>query len=219
MNALPVHRPIRVFIVDDHALVREWLVNLLRRECDFEVIGEAESPDEALIAMKKNPPHVAVVDISLRRGSGLDLIKQIRAELAETEAVVLSMHDGVNDVQRAFRAGAVGYVMKREATSQIVAAIRQAHSGQVFANPATLAELTTRLLDERSSDLSPLDVLSDREIDIFRRLGEGRSTTQIATELGIGLKTVHTYCARIKEKLGLADGYALQCLAARKHAL
>ena len=206
---------IRVFIVDDHALVREWLVNLLRRERDFEVLGEAEAPAEALKAMKENPPDVAVIDITLKRGSGLELIKELRAQLPHTEVVVLSMHDGASDVQRAFRAGATGYVMKRESTNQIVVAIRHARAGKIFANPATLAELHSRWMEGRANDVSPLDILSDREVDVFRRLSTGQSTRQIAEDLGIGIKTVQTYCGRIKDKLGLDDGYELQCLAAR----
>lgn len=207
---------IRVFLVDDHALVREWLVNLLRRERDFEVLGEAESPAQGLNAMRQNPPDVAVVDISFQRGSGLELIKDIRSHLPNTEVVVLSMHDGVSDVQRAFRAGAVGYVMKRESTNQIVIAIRHARDGKIFANPAILAELNERLLSGSLAGPLALDGLSDREVDVFRRLGAGQSTREIADDLGIGLKTVQTYCWRIKEKLSLADGYELQCLAVRE---
>jgi DNA-binding NarL/FixJ family response regulator len=208
---------IRVFIVDDHALVREWLGNLLRRERDLELLGEAADPAEALAAITRNPPDVAVVDISLKQGSGLELIKNIRAQLPDVEIVVLSMHDSVGDVERAFRAGAIGYVMKRESTGQIGEAIRAARAGRVFANPAVLSELNARFMGARSATASPLDLLSDREIDVFRRLAAGESTRQIAEGLGVGLKTVQTYCGRMKEKLGLPDGVELQRAALRWH--
>lgn len=209
--------PIKVFIVDDHALVREWLGNLLCRERDFAIVGEADEPREALAAMIRFPPDVAVIDISLKRGSGLELIKNLRARIPEVEVVVLSMHDGIGDIERAFRAGAVGYVMKRESTGQIAEAIRHARTGRIFANAATLAQLSARFMGAAVGDASPLDVLSDREVDVFRRLGQGRTTRQIAEELGIGLKTVQTYCGRMKDKLGLAEGAALAHFALRWH--
>lgn len=205
---------IRVFIVDDHTLVREWLGNLLRRERDFELVGEAEIPSAALAAMLRQPPDVAVVDISLKQGSGLELIKDLRAQLPEVEIVVLSMHDSVSDVRRAFRAGATGYVMKSESTGQIAHAIREARAGRLFANAAMLEKLSAHLLGVPAEEAA-LDLLSDREVDVFRRLAAGQSTRQIAEDLGVGLKTVQTYCGRMKEKLGLADGAALALFAVR----
>jgi DNA-binding NarL/FixJ family response regulator len=208
---------IKVFIVDDHALVREWLGHLLRLERDFALVGEADDPARALAAMTRQPPDVAVIDISLKQGSGLELIKHLRAQLPEVEVVVLSMHDGVGDVERAFRAGAIGYVMKRESTGQIVEAIRQARAGRIFANAGTLAQLNARFMGDATGEGSPLDVLSDREVDVFRRLGLGHTTRQIAEDIGVGLKTVQTYCGRMKEKLGIADGAELAHFALRWH--
>lgn len=208
--------PTRVFIVDDHPLVREWLGNLLRLESDFQVLGSASDPATAMAAMAQQPPDVAVVDLSLQRGSGLDLIKDLRTRWPSIQIVVLSMHEEMTDLERAFRAGAAGYVMKRESTGQIVEAIRQVRAGRMFANPAILADLTARLVGRpanRSSD--PIDLLSDRELEVFRRLGEGRSTRDIADALGVSLKTIQTYCARIKEKLGLDDGQELTRIAFR----
>lgn len=205
---------IRVFIVDDHTLVREWLGHLLRRERDFELVGEADAPAPALTAMLRQPPDVAVVDISLKQGSGLELIKDLRAQLPEVEIVVLSMYDGVSDVRRAFRAGATGYVMKSESTGQIAPAIRAARAGRMFANATVLAKLNAQLMGAPAEEAA-LDLLSDREVDVFRRLAAGQSTRQIAEDLGVGLKTVQTYCGRMKEKLGLADGAALALFAVR----
>lgn len=217
-EAEPTRAVTRVFIVDDHALVREWLGNLLHRERDFLVVGEADEPSHALAAMTARPPHVAVIDISLKHGSGLELIKHLRAQLPAVEIVVLSMHDRLSDVERAFRAGATGYVMKRESTGQIVDAIRQVRSGRLFANPAMLDQLNARFMGRPTGqEASPTDALSDREVDVFRRLGLGQTTRQIAEDLGVSLKTVQTYCGRMKEKLGLGDGQELARLAYRWH--
>ena len=214
MNAPPT----RVFIVDDHPLVREWLANLLRLEHDLAVVGEASEPVAALAAMKAHPPEVAVVDISLEHGSGLDLIKDLRAQLPAVAVVVLSMHEEVTDLERAFRAGASGYVMKRESTSQIVEAIRQGHRGKIFAKPAVLAQLTARFMGRApGAPSTPGEVLSDRELEVFRRLGEGQSTREISEALGVSLKTIQTYCARIKEKLALDDGQELARVAYHWH--
>jgi DNA-binding NarL/FixJ family response regulator len=208
----------RVFIVDDHALVREWLGNLLRREPDLVVVGEADEPVAALAAMTNSPPDVAVIDVSLKQGSGLELIKDLRARLPNVEIVVLSMHDSVSDFERAFRAGATGYVMKRESTGQIVEAIRQVKAGKLFANPGMMEQLRARFMSKGpTDDGTPIAGLSDREVDVFRRLGQGQSNKQIAEDLRVSLKTVQTYCARIKDKLGLKDGHELARAAFRWH--
>jgi DNA-binding NarL/FixJ family response regulator len=209
---------IRVFIVDDHPLVREWLGNLLRLEADIQVLGAAGDPAAALAAMSPQPPDVAIVDLSLQRGSGLDLIKDLRVHLPSVKVIVLSMHEEITDLERAFRAGASGYVMKRESTGQIVEAIRHVRAGRMFANPAVLAELTSRLVGRPASrGADAIETLSDRELEVFRRLGEGRSTRDIADALGVSLKTVQTYCARIKDKLGLGDGPELVRVAFQWH--
>jgi DNA-binding NarL/FixJ family response regulator len=207
---------IRVFIVDDHPLVREWLGNLLRMEKDIEVVGEAEDGMSALSAIQRLQPDVAVVDLSLKRGSGLDLIKDVQARQGRTRTLVLSMHEEIRDVERALRAGARGYVMKRESTSQIVQAIRQVHAGKVFAAPDVLSKLAERMVGrEPVAESEVAESLSDREIEVFRRLGAGHSTKRIAEELGVSQKTVQTYCGRIKEKMGLADNNELLQAAIR----
>lgn len=208
----------RVFIVDDHPLVREWLGNLLRMESDITVIGAASEPATALSEMIAQPPDVAIVDLSLQRGSGLDLLKDLRHHLPSVQTIVLSMHEEMTDLERAFRAGASGYVMKRESTGQIVEAIRQVRAGKMFANPSVLAELTARLVGRPANKgVDAIDSLSDRELEVFRRLGEGRSTRDIADALGVSLKTIQTYCARIKEKLGVDDGQELARVAFHWH--
>ena len=205
---------IRVFIVDDHPLVREWLGNLLRLENDIEVIGEADEPDQAMVAIVSDMPDVVVVDLSLKRGSGLDLIKAIQGisvnALTGPRALVLSMHEEVSDVERALKAGARGYVMKRESTTQIVDAIRQVYANKIFMAPELRAKLAERMANYSSNDTSvEPDVLSNRELEVFRRIGLGHSTRRIADDLGVGQKTIQTYCSRIKEKLRLSDGSEL----------
>lgn len=208
-------RPLRIFLVDDHPLVREWLGNLLRLQPDWEVCGESGDNAHALAAMMADPPDIAIVDLSLQRGSGLDLIKDLRLHLPNTKALVLSMHEEIGDVERALRSGARGYVMKRESTHQIVAAIRQVHAGQIYAEPAVLAALAERVIGRPAEQTATTEALSDRELDVFRRVGEGHSTRRIADELGISLKTVQTYYARIREKLALADSAELVRAAVR----
>jgi DNA-binding NarL/FixJ family response regulator len=209
--------PTRVFIVDDHPLVREWLANLLTIEPDIRIVGEAAEAATALAAMRGDPPHVAVVDLSLHRGSGLDLIKDLREQLPAVAVVVLSMHEELTDMERAFRAGALGYVTKRESTRLIVDAIRAAREGRVFANPDSLAQLAARVVS-RTPSAEAVDVLSDRELDVFRRLGDAQSTREIAESLEVSLKTIQTYCARIKEKLGLQDWQELSRYAYLRNA-
>lgn len=208
----------RVFIVDDHPMVRDLLGEYLRLQDDITVVGQADAPGPALEAMTANPPDIAVVDLTLKRGSGLDLIKDLHVRLPAVQVIVLSMHEELADLERAFRAGASGYVMKRESTGQIVEAIRQVRAGRVFAHPEALAQLTARFI-RRPADasLAPGEILSDREMEVFRRLGAGRSTRKIAEDLGVGLKTVQTYCGRIKIKLGLTDGRELARAAFHWH--
>ncbi len=201
--------PTRLFMVDDHPFVREWLGNLLRLQSDLSVVGEAGDPVSALAAMTELPPDIAVVDLTFKRGSGLDLIKDLRRQLPQVKIVVHSMHEEITDVERAFRAGASGYVMKRESTAQIIEAIREVRAGRIFASPEIMPLLAARLINRPAVTTSPEDVLSDRELEVFRRLGRGQATREIADDLGVSLKTVQTYCARIKEKLGLDDGQEL----------
>ncbi|HEY3755575.1 MAG TPA: response regulator transcription factor [Opitutaceae bacterium] len=206
----------KIFVVDDHPMVRELLTDYLKAQPDFDVLGTAEAPGPALAAMEASPPDVAVVDLTLKKGSGLDLIKDLQRRLPEVLVVVLSMHEELTDMERAFRAGAVGYVMKRESTGQIVDAIRQVRAGRIYANPDSMVQLTTRYLGRPAdTGANPSELLSDREMEVFRLLGAGRSTKDISASLGVGLKTVQTYCGRIKLKLGFKDGAELSRAAYR----
>jgi len=207
---MPKQPSVRVFIVDDHPLVREWLANLLRQQPDLTVCGHAEDPASALSAIAAAPPDVAIVDLSLKGGSGMDLIKDLTAQFPKVAIVVLSMHEEIYYAERALRAGARAYVMKRESTGQIIEAIRQVLTGQVYANPEILARLAARMVGRGSKAArGSVEGLSDRELEVFRRLGQGQATRHISEELHLSIKTVQAYCARIKEKLGLANGAEL----------
>jgi DNA-binding NarL/FixJ family response regulator len=200
----------RVFLVDDHPLVREWLVALLRQERDFEVVGQAEDAATALAAMIAQPPDVAIVDLSLKSSSGLGLIKDIAEHLPATRVIVFSMHEEVFYAERALRAGARGYVAKSESTDRIVEAIRAVRRGELFGSAPLLAQLAERMVGRASaSPAGSVEVLSDRELDVFRRLGEGQTTRHIADEMHVSIKTVQAYCARIKVKLRIASGAEL----------
>jgi len=200
----------RIFIVDDHPLVREWLGNLLRLEPDFEVCGQAEDAAGALAAMAAAPPDVAILDLSLKSGSGLQLIKDLRERHPGVATLVLSMHEEIYYAERALRAGASGYVTKRESTDRIVEAIRQVRAGRIYASPELLARLAERMVGRAPPPAQgAVTILSDREIEVFRRLGMGQPTRRIATELGVSIKTVQAFCARIKDKLNLASGAEL----------
>jgi len=203
-------RRFRVFIVDDHPLVREWLANLLREQPDFEIAGEAADAPTGLAAIIASRPDIAIVDLSLKDTSGLDLIKDIAAQLPGTAIIVLSMHEELSYAERALRAGARGYVTKRESTDRIVEAIREVLAGRIYAAPELLAKIAERFIGTPSPvTRSITEMLSDRELEVFRRLGEGLPTRRIAEDMHVSMKTVQAYCARIKDKLRLANGAEL----------
>jgi len=206
----------RVFLVDDHPLVRDWLKNLLQMEADVDVVGEADNAADALALMQASLPDIAIVDLSLKRSSGLDLIKALKQRLPGVQSLVLSMHEEIGDVERCLRAGARGYVMKGESSGQIVPAIRWVRQGKIFATPEVFSRLAERLSGKPlDAGNETTELLSDRELQVFRRLGEGHSTRRIAEDLNLSQKTVQTYCARIKEKIGLEDGAELSLTAIR----
>lgn len=184
--------------------MREALALRVNRQSDLEVCGEAEDTGDALRIAVETQPDVAVVDISLKTGNGLELIKRLKARLGALRMLVWSMHSESLYAERTLRAGALGYITKEQATDQIVAAIRQVLAGRVFLSPAMTEKILGRVvgeggkIDERQSE----DRLSDREIEVFQAIGRGKNTTQIATDMHVSPKTVETYRVRIKEKLG-----------------
>ena len=196
----------RIYFVDDHPLVREWLASMVALEPDLEVCGQAGEAAPALAAVPQARPDLMVVDLSLPRGSGLHLIKEMRAEFPEVRLLVLSMHDEASVAERAFRAGAHGYAVKSESGPLIIDGIRTVLEGKFYTSPSLTAQLAGRMFASGArSGESPEELLSDREMEVFRLRGKGRSPKEIADRLHVSVKTVGSYDARIKEKLGLAD--------------
>jgi len=202
--------PKRIFLVDDHPLVREWLMTHLHQQGDLAVCGEAEDAPRALQGILALNPDVVIVDISMVGRSGIELIKDLKHLRPNVEVIVLSMHDEMTYAERALRAGARGYIMKREAPDKIVAAIRQVLAGNLYVSDRVNARLAERFVGGTPpASQSPVNLLSDRELEVFQLLGQGRDTKQIAEELQISFKTVHAFCARIKEKLHLTKATEL----------
>jgi DNA-binding NarL/FixJ family response regulator len=200
----------KVFLVDDHPLVREWLTNLINQLPDLRVCGEAPGVVDALQGIEETKPHVAIVDLSLSEGSGLDLVRSIKVRAPDIAIIVLSMHDERFYAERTFRAGAKGYIMKGETTSNIIAAIREVLDGKLYLSPQMRAIFAERFVDGGPPDaLSPVKKLSDRELEVFSLLGQGYETRRVAQSLNVSIKTVQAYCARIKDKLHLANASEL----------
>jgi DNA-binding NarL/FixJ family response regulator len=200
----------KILLVDDHPLVREGVANLIQQQPDLMVCGQAATEPLALALAESAKPDVMVVDLSLENGSGLELIKNIKALHPEIAMLALSMHDESLYAERALRAGARGYLMKREAGGKVIQGIRAVLAGQMFVSEKIAARLAENFVEGRASGAaSPVDRLSDRELEVFQLLGRGLSTRQIAEHLHVGFKTVQAYSARIKDKLNLANATEL----------
>lgn len=209
---------IKILLVDDHPLVREWLTNLLNQQPDFQVAAESGNAPEALQLVAAIKPDIAIVDITLAGGSGLELIKSVKAAHAGVAVLVLSMHDEMLYAERALRAGAGGYIMKSEATQKVIQAVRAVLNGEVYVSPKVASLLAQKLIGGRKAGIAlPVTELSDRELEVFQLLGRGYSTRQISEHLHVGFKTVQSYSARIKEKLNLANINELMREAIRWH--
>jgi len=204
--------------VDDHPLVREWLTNLINQQSDLKVCGEAGSASEGLKLIATTKPNLAIVDISMEGGSGIELIKNIKAVYPDLAVIVLSMYDESHHAERALRAGAKGYVMKREATKKIIEAIRRILEGKFYLSDAIAQAVTTQFVKGKTlATSSRVEQLSDRELEVFDLLGQGLGTRQIAESLRVGMKTVQSYCARIKDKLNLSSATELMREAIRHY--
>jgi DNA-binding NarL/FixJ family response regulator len=196
----------RIFLIDDHPLVREGLANLINGQHDLLVCGEAEDSAGAMTGIARTKPDVALVDISLKNESGLELVKNLDSQFPLIALIVLSMHDEALYAERALRAGARGYVMKRESTKSVLASIRRVLEGGVYVSERVVNSMARRFSSSpKGAESSPVERLSDRELEIFRLLGQGRTTAQIAEDLHLSLKTVQAYCARAKEKFGVSS--------------
>lgn len=207
---LPNLKKSKIMIVDDHPIMRRGLAELINLEKDLTVCGEADSVKTALELMKLREPHVALVDLSLKNESGLELIKDIRTRFPKVLILVLSMHDEGFYAERVLRAGAKGYVMKQQATSQVLVAIRRILGGEVYLSETMSSKILRNFTGEKSEKYgSSVDRLSDRELEVFRLIGSGLGTRQIAERFSRSVKTVETYREHIKQKLDLKDSAEL----------
>ncbi len=200
----------RIFIVDDHPIVREGLSLMMNREPDLVVCGEAEEAATALQAITSIRPDFLIVDISLNGPDGLDLLKSIRVRFPNLPVLILSMHDESIYAERALRAGANGYIMKQEATEKVLIAVRHILNQKVYVSDRIANRMLQQYINGSATEThSPIAELSDRELEVFRLIGEGHSTRTIADELHLSVKTVESYQAHIKDKLSLKTGREL----------
>lgn len=206
-NSQVVHRirkRTRILLVDDHPLVRERLAEIINHEADLIVCAEAEDRHQAIETIKARQPGLVIVDITLRNSDGVELIKDIHSRWPALLMLVVSMHDESLYAERVLRAGARGYITKQEATRSILRAIRQVLDGHIFLNESIASQIISRLTASASDNgASPVELLADRELQVFELTGRGFNTRQIAAQLHIGVKTIETYRHRIREKLKL----------------
>jgi DNA-binding NarL/FixJ family response regulator len=204
-------RPARVLIVDDHPVVREGLAMRIANHADLKVCGEAADVTEALKLAEATSPDVAIVDISLKNGNGIDLIRRLKARDSSVRVLVCSMYSEALYAERALRAGAMGFINKEHATGQIISAIRQLLAGKLYLSESMSNELLNRAVGHAGTAdaASPMESLSDRELEVFQFIGQGMDTQQIAARMRLSPKTVETYRGRIKEKLHLTTGTEL----------
>jgi DNA-binding NarL/FixJ family response regulator len=200
----------RVFVVDDHPIVRQGLALLINREADLVVCGEAEDAQTAVHSVATAKPDIFIVDISLNGPDGLDLLKDLRIRYPELPVLILSMHDESVYAERALRAGAQGYIMKQEATEKVLIALRRILTGEIYVSERIANRMLQRYIGSPGGGrASSIADLTDRDLEVFRLIGEGHSTRQIAEELHISIKTVESYQAHIKEKLSLRSAREL----------
>jgi DNA-binding NarL/FixJ family response regulator len=201
----------RIFVVDDHPIVREGLAAQIANDSGLELCGDAEDVAEAMTRIATSRPDVVIVDISLKTGNGIDLVKRLKAHDKAVRVLVWSMYPENLYAERALRAGALGYIHKGKAAGKIMEAIRAVLAGKVYLSEEMSAKILSRGLgdDGKQAGRSPVEALTDRELEAFELLGNGQTTQQIAKKMHVSPKTVETYRARIKEKMHLKNGTEL----------
>jgi DNA-binding NarL/FixJ family response regulator len=216
MSALPDSKKARVVIVEDHPMFRERLAHLINKEHDMIVCGEADNAADGLALIQRAKPNLAIVDITLKDSGGLELIKDIQAHEIQLPVLVLSMHDESLYAERALRAGARGYITKHEASVKVMTAIRHVLRDEVYLDQRIMTRILHRMVGGGDTATErPIDRLTDRELAVFELIGQGRTTREIGGRLRLGLTTVDTYRARIKEKLKLGNAAQLHTEASR----
>jgi DNA-binding NarL/FixJ family response regulator len=198
-------KPAKVLIVDDHPTVREGLAMRIERQADLAVCGEADDVAGAMKLVSETRPDIVIVDIALKEGNGIDLIKRIKARFPAARMLVWSMYSEALAGERALRAGAMGYINKEQATDKIIEGIRQVLSDRVYMSQALADRVMHRAVGRTSANVmrAPVEDLSDRELEVFQLLGRGLNTQQVASRIKVSPKTVETYRARIKQKMDL----------------
>jgi DNA-binding NarL/FixJ family response regulator len=209
MAPAEVGQKTRVFVVDDHPIVRQGLAQLINQEADLVVCGQAENARTTLDSLEPARPDIMIVDVSLDGPDGIELLKEIRSRDSRLPVLILSMHDEWLYAERALRAGANGYIMKQEATEMVLTAIRRIMSGEIYVSDRMARKMVQQFVGAGGSKQSSIEDLTDRELEVFRLVGQGLSTRQIAERLHLSVKTVETYYAHIKDKLSLKNAREL----------
>ena len=211
MQTESVKSTIEVLLVEDHTMFRERLATVIAKRGDMAVCGEADNVTDAIALVESLRPNIAIVDITLRGSNGLDFLKDLKARGIQMPVLVLSMHDEAIYAERVLRAGARGYITKYEASSEVMAAIEQVLNGEIYLSRQMTARMLGRFAGgKKTPEPGDVTALTDRELDVFQRIGHGETARDIAASIHVGVTTVDTYRARIKEKLGLKNGAELQ---------
>jgi DNA-binding NarL/FixJ family response regulator len=222
---MPREARAQVVLVEDHPMFREQLSHLINKQPDMAVCAEANNALDGLVAINRHRPSLAIIDITLKDSSGLELLKDLRAQDIRVPVLMLSMHAESLYAERALRAGANGYITKEEASAKVMTAIRQVINGEIYLDPRFMKRVVSQILVNpgSSNGAAPLERLTDRELAVFELIGEGRTTREISLRLRVSVATIETYRARIKEKLGLENAGQLHAKASgwvqERHAI
>jgi len=200
---------VQVFLVDDHPVVRQGIAMLIDQEADMCVCGEADNAETAVRMINEQKPDLAIVDLSLKNSSGLELIKDLQVRDPQVKVLVLSMHDEAFYAERVLRAGARGYMTKDEGTEKVVEGIRMLLNGEVYVSDRVASKMIGKLIGGRGASWSKIDGLTDRELEVFELIGTGLGTREIAGKLHVSIKTIESHREHMKEKLGIANATEL----------
>ncbi len=207
--------PVRILLVEDHRMFREWLGTMLSATGRFSIVGETDNGPEAMQMAQENKPDALLIDLGLRGSGGLELVKNLRSIQITAPILILSMHEDSLYAQRAIAAGANGYICKSEATSTLFSALDQVLHGNYHLSQSAQTQILRALGSGKRRQSSPIDTLADRELEVFQLIGKGYNIPKIAEMLNLGETTVGTYRARIKEKLQVRNAAELYALSAR----
>jgi DNA-binding NarL/FixJ family response regulator len=211
---MPRDAKAQVVLVEDHPMFREQLAHLINKQPDMAVCAEAANAIDGFAVISREQPALAIIDITLKGSSGLELLKDLRAQGNKVPVLMLSMHPESLYAERALRAGANGYITKEEAAAKVMTAIRQVLAGEIYLDPRFMKRVVSQVLvNPRNNSAEPIERLTDRELSVFELIGEGRTTREIGVRLRVSVATIETYRARIKEKLDLENAGQLHARA------